>query len=59
MCLVQSTAEGGLKIDQKTAARLRQVTLPVVSVSIVGRYRTGKSYLMNVLAGKDVNSAGK
>ena len=59
MCLVQSTADGCLEIDQKTVDRLREVTVPVVSVSIVGMYRTGKSYLMNILAGKDVNGVGK
>ena len=59
MCLVQNTADGGLQVDQKTADRLREVTVPVVSVSIVGMYRTGKSYLMNILADKDVNGVGK
>ena len=59
MCLIKTTAEMTLEVDQQTLARLRQVTVLVVSVSIVGLYRTGKSYLMNILAGQDVGTAGK
>ena len=59
MCLVRNTAEMGLEVDQDTLARLRQVTVPVVSVSIVGMYRTGKSYIMNILVDKDVKTAGE
>ncbi len=32
-------------------AKLLRVKVPVKVVSIVGKYRTGKSYLMNILAG--------
>ena len=59
LCLVKNTADMGLEVDQETLARLRQVTVPVVSVSVVGLYRTGKSYIMNILAGKDENTTGK
>ena len=62
MCLIENTADTDLHLNQETLARLREVTVPVVSVSIVGMYRTGKSYLMNILADKndeDVTTGGE
>ena len=59
MCLIRNTDEMGLQVDKQTLARLRKVTVPSVSFSIVGMYRTGKSYIMNILAGKDVSGAGE
>ena len=59
MCLIENTDEMGLKVNQKTLARLKQVTVPVVSVAVVGLYRTGKSYIMNILAGKRTSSTGE
>ena len=38
-------------VNESTAKALSKIKDPVVVVSIVGMYRTGKSYLMNKLAG--------
>ncbi|XP_034356131.1 guanylate-binding protein 2-like [Arvicanthis niloticus] len=51
MCLIENT-EGRLVINQESLSILSAITQPVVVVAIVGLYRTGKSYLMNKLAGK-------
>ncbi|XP_062402983.1 guanylate-binding protein 1-like [Sardina pilchardus] len=52
MCLITNEEDGGLRVEQEALAILQQIKQPVVVVSIVGLYRTGKSYLMNRLAGK-------
>uniref|UniRef100_A0A8C3HLH8 GB1/RHD3-type G domain-containing protein n=1 Tax=Chrysemys picta bellii TaxID=8478 RepID=A0A8C3HLH8_CHRPI len=44
---------GGLPLNQRALALLQSVRQPVVVVAIAGLYRTGKSYLLNRLAGKD------
>ncbi|XP_043856556.1 guanylate-binding protein 1-like isoform X2 [Dromiciops gliroides] len=44
--------KGQLTVNQKSLEILSSITEPVVVVAIVGLYRTGKSYLMNKLAGK-------
>ncbi|XP_034355977.1 guanylate-binding protein 2-like [Arvicanthis niloticus] len=51
MCLIENT-EGRLVINQEALSILSAINQPVVVVAIVGLYRTGKSYLMNKLAGK-------
>lgn len=51
VCLIE-TASTELKVNQEALDILSSITQPVVVVSIVGMYRTGKSYLMNRLAGK-------
>ncbi|KAM6168934.1 guanylate-binding protein 1-like [Erethizon dorsatum] len=51
VCLIENT-EGQLKVNQEALRILSAITQPVVVVAIVGLYRTGKSYLMNKLAGK-------
>ena len=51
LCLVENSDEKGLQINQATLAKLSKVKVPVSVVAIVGLYRTGKSYLMNLLAG--------
>ena len=51
LCLVENSGERGLEINPDTLARLSRVKVPVSVVAIVGLYRTGKSYLMNLLAG--------
>ena len=51
LCLIGST-EGHLVTNQEALKILSAITQPVVVVAIVGLYRTGKSYLMNKLAGK-------
>ncbi|KAJ8336258.1 hypothetical protein SKAU_G00396010 [Synaphobranchus kaupii] len=52
VCLIANTNTGELQVDQEALDILRSIGQPVVVVSIVGLYRTGKSYLMNRLAGK-------
>ena len=57
MCLIKSTGDSGLQLNQETLARLKEVTVKVTSVCIVGKYRTGKSYLMNILADENNEAA--
>ncbi|XP_064190827.1 guanylate-binding protein 1-like isoform X1 [Anguilla rostrata] len=52
VCLIENTSAGELQVNQEALDILRSIRQPVVVVSIVGLYRTGKSYLMNRLAGK-------
>ncbi|XP_040607609.1 guanylate-binding protein 4 [Mesocricetus auratus] len=51
MCLMENV-KGQLIVNQEALGILSDITQPVVVVAIVGLYRTGKSYLMNKLAGK-------
>ncbi|XP_028643963.1 guanylate-binding protein 1-like [Grammomys surdaster] len=51
VCLIENM-KGQLRANQKALEILSAITQPVVVVAIVGLYRTGKSYLMNRLAGK-------
>ncbi|XP_047400882.1 guanylate-binding protein 1-like [Sciurus carolinensis] len=51
MCLIENV-KGQLMTNQEALRILSAITQPVVVVAIVGLYRTGKSYLMNKLAGK-------
>uniref|UniRef100_H9Z7M6 Interferon-induced guanylate-binding protein 1 n=1 Tax=Macaca mulatta TaxID=9544 RepID=H9Z7M6_MACMU len=51
MCLIENT-NGRLMANPEALKILSAITQPVVVVAIVGLYRTGKSYLMNKLAGK-------
>ncbi|XP_074927322.1 guanylate-binding protein 1-like isoform X4 [Chelonoidis abingdonii] len=53
MCLIENSLDGELQLNQAALALLQSVRQPVVVVAIAGLYRTGKSYLMNRLAGKD------
>ncbi|XP_036901346.1 guanylate-binding protein 6-like isoform X2 [Sturnira hondurensis] len=52
ICLVENINEQ-LSVNQEALQILDQISQPVVVVAIVGLYRTGKSYLMNCLAGQD------
>ncbi|XP_076837095.1 guanylate-binding protein 3-like [Brachyhypopomus gauderio] len=52
LCLIGSDSEGQLYVLKEAKAILEKITQPVVVVSVVGLYRTGKSYLMNRLAGQ-------
>uniref|UniRef100_F7A8B5 Guanylate binding protein 3 n=1 Tax=Macaca mulatta TaxID=9544 RepID=F7A8B5_MACMU len=49
--LIDNT-KGQLVVNPEALKILSAITQPVVVVAIVGLYRTGKSYLMNKLAGK-------
>ena len=51
-CLVENT-NGQLLVNPEALKILSAIRQPVVVVAIVGPYRTGKSYLMNKLAGKN------
>ncbi|XP_063791242.1 guanylate-binding protein 1-like [Pseudophryne corroboree] len=51
VCLINNTSDGKLEANPEAIDILSRITQPVVVVSIVGLYRTGKSYLMNKLAG--------
>ncbi|XP_031418236.1 guanylate-binding protein 1-like isoform X1 [Clupea harengus] len=51
VCLIEN-AEGGLRTVESALNILRGIQQPLVVVAVVGLYRTGKSYLMNRLAGK-------
>lgn len=52
ICLVENENQE-LKVNPKAVKILEEITQPVVVVAIVGLYRTGKSYLMNRLAGQN------
>ncbi|GAB5575241.1 guanylate-binding protein 5 [Prionailurus iriomotensis] len=52
VCLIENT-EGQLVVNQEALEILSGTKNPLVVVAIVGLYRTGKSYLMNKLAGKN------
>ncbi|XP_058050989.1 guanylate-binding protein 1-like [Ahaetulla prasina] len=51
VCLIENRPNG-LRASPEALRLLSEIQKPVVVVSIVGLYRTGKSYLMNKLAGK-------
>ncbi|KAG8546264.1 hypothetical protein GDO81_019370 [Engystomops pustulosus] len=50
VCLIKET-DGLLQVNPEAIEVLSKISQPVVVVSIVGLLRTGKSYLMNKLAG--------
>ncbi|XP_027985723.2 guanylate-binding protein 5 [Eptesicus fuscus] len=52
VCLIENI-EGKLVVNQEALGILSAFTQPLVVVAIVGLYRTGKSYLLNKLAGRN------
>uniref|UniRef100_A0A8C4XFT5 Guanylate-binding protein 1-like n=1 Tax=Erpetoichthys calabaricus TaxID=27687 RepID=A0A8C4XFT5_ERPCA len=52
VCLIENTKDNQLQMCQSALMLLESIQQPVVVVAIVGLYRTGKSFLMNKLAGK-------
>ncbi|KAM5256395.1 guanylate-binding protein 6-like [Ctenodactylus gundi] len=52
VCLVENNNEQ-LSVNQEAIRMLEQISEPVVVVAVVGLHRTGKSYLMNRLAGQN------
>src|SRR4029434_1316210 len=50
--LIDHETHGRMSVQQGALQILEQIQEPVVVVAVVGLYRTGKSYLMNRLAGK-------
>uniref|UniRef100_UPI0035900D04 guanylate-binding protein 2-like n=1 Tax=Myxine glutinosa TaxID=7769 RepID=UPI0035900D04 len=49
---IRMDEEGKFHMNQDTLRCLSEIKQSVVVVSIIGKYRSGKSYLMNTLAGK-------
>ncbi|XP_016385412.1 guanylate-binding protein 1-like [Sinocyclocheilus rhinocerous] len=52
VCLIENDDNGKLRLRKEAKDILDGINEPVVVVSVVGLYRTGKSYLMNRLAGQ-------
>ncbi len=52
VCLIENDENGQLRVGKEAKNILDGISEPVVVVSVVGLYRTGKSYLMNRLAGQ-------
>ncbi|KAJ8289777.1 hypothetical protein GJAV_G00005220 [Gymnothorax javanicus] len=52
VCLIENDKDGNLHVLPEAAEILRRIDQRVVVVAVVGLYRTGKSFLMNKLAGK-------
>ncbi|XP_075763226.1 guanylate-binding protein 1-like [Pelodiscus sinensis] len=52
VCLIDGDDKGALQVNPEAVKILEAIAQPVVVVAIVGLYRTGKSYLMNALAGE-------
>uniref|UniRef100_UPI00358FB02E guanylate-binding protein 1-like isoform X2 n=1 Tax=Myxine glutinosa TaxID=7769 RepID=UPI00358FB02E len=48
---IVTDANGGLVLVKETATKLATISRNLVVVAIAGRYRTGKSFLLNRLAG--------
>ncbi|XP_063069103.1 guanylate-binding protein 2-like [Engraulis encrasicolus] len=57
VCLVDNGPDGNMSVQQGALQKLQQIQQPVVVVAVVGLYRTGKSYLLNRLAGKQTGFA--
>ncbi|KAI5615317.1 guanylate-binding protein 1 [Silurus asotus] len=57
VCLISSDSEGCLRVVKEAKDILDGITEPVTVVAVVGLYRTGKSYLMNRLAGQQTGFA--
>ncbi|KAI2665761.1 Guanylate-binding protein 4 [Labeo rohita] len=57
VCFIDMDSDGKLCVQQSALQILQQIQQPVVVVAVVGLYRTGKSYLMNRLAGKQTVTA--
>ncbi len=52
VCLIENDENGKLCVTKEAKDILDGINEPVVVASVVGLYRTGKSYLMNRLAGQ-------
>ncbi|KAM4014947.1 guanylate-binding protein 7-like isoform 2-T2 [Anomaloglossus baeobatrachus] len=51
VCLIENLEDGTIQVNEDALNILSSINQKVVVVAIVGKYRTGKSYLMNRLAG--------
>ncbi|CAH2318797.1 guanylate-binding 6-like isoform X1 [Pelobates cultripes] len=52
VCLIENRQRNELVVRHEGLQILNNINQPLVVVAIVGKYRTGKSYLMNYLAGR-------
>ncbi|XP_071987587.1 guanylate-binding protein 7-like isoform X2 [Engystomops pustulosus] len=52
VCLIENIGGNKLVVNKEAEKILLEIMQPVVVIAIVGKYRTGKSYLMNKLAEK-------
>jgi hypothetical protein len=50
--------EGNFELNEKAMRTLNEITEEIIIVSIVGKARTGKSYLMNLLLDNTGKSKG-
>ncbi|XP_053390733.1 uncharacterized protein LOC128553580 [Mercenaria mercenaria] len=51
ICLISNSEDGKLQVEPEPLKQIQQIDVPLVVVAIAGLYRTGKSYLLNRLAG--------
>ncbi|XP_018425663.1 PREDICTED: guanylate-binding protein 4-like [Nanorana parkeri] len=51
VCLIENLQDGRFKVNDEAVDILSKINQPLVVVATVGMYRTGKSYMMNKLAG--------
>ncbi|KAM4632412.1 guanylate-binding protein 6-like [Discoglossus pictus] len=51
ICLIKNECDKKISVNPEARQILEKISQPLVVVSIVGPYRSGKSYLMNNLAG--------
>jgi ABC-type antimicrobial peptide transport system ATPase subunit len=56
MCLISIDEDGNFNIEEEALKQIRRIDLPLVIVAVVGLCRTGKSYLMNRLAGQSAGN---
>ncbi|KAJ1132927.1 hypothetical protein NDU88_011228 [Pleurodeles waltl] len=52
VCLIRNDNDASLQVQQDALEIIKGIDQPLVVVAIGGMYRTGKSYLMNMLSGK-------
>ncbi|XP_066463203.1 guanylate-binding protein 1-like [Eleutherodactylus coqui] len=57
ICLIENVDGNTLVVNKDAEKILLEISQPVVVLAIVGKYRTGKSYLMNKLAGSKTGFA--
>ncbi|XP_071978913.1 guanylate-binding protein 5-like [Engystomops pustulosus] len=51
LCLIENAGDKSLSVNEEAKMILENISQPLVVVSIVGPYRSGKSYLLNKLSG--------
>lgn len=56
-CLMSNGLDGRMEIDENVLQQVAALAKELVVVAIAGQYRTGKSYLMNRLAGQKLGKS--